>query len=150
MPGRVVGACAPRLRTTGTSYRGNRAPGQSLLPRAPRTGPPEDPAAPLFVISPDPSEISIFDERTFLSFRDRINLLRCGYVSAVQMFKTQFMRFAHALARHGISISLSKIDERLSMRMKQLALDAPGNSHRFVERRHKPRPLVVGTQNVHG
>ena len=103
-----------------------------------------------FVISPDPSEISIFDERTFLSFRDRINLLRCGYVSAVQMFKTQFMRFAHALARHGISISLSKIDERLSMRMKQLALDAPGNSHRFVERRHKPRPLVVGTQNVHG
>ena len=102
-----------------------------------------------FVISPDPSETPIFDTRTFLSFRDRINLLRCGYVSAVQMIKNQFVRFAAALGRQGISISLSKIEERMSTRMEQLAISPPGTSHRSVERRVRPRSLVVGVQNVH-
>jgi len=93
-----------------------------------------------FVIFPDASEHPIFDDRTFLSFRDRINLLRCGYVSAVQMVKAQFTRLGPALAAHGISISMAKIEERMSLRMEQFSLSAQAILHRSVERRRKPRP----------
>jgi predicted acylesterase/phospholipase RssA len=93
-----------------------------------------------FIVFPDSSEQSIFDDRTFLSFRDRINLLRCGYVSAFQMVKAQFPRLGPALAQHGISISMAKIEERMSLRMEQFSLGAQGILHRSVERRRKPRP----------
>src|SRR5205823_1711899 len=103
-----------------------------------------------FVICPDPCETPMFDERTFLSFRDRVNLLRCGYVSAVQTIKTEYKQLGAALARHGISLSLSKMDERLKMRMEQLSAGVPGNPQVPVERLQTPRPLVVTPQNVHG
>jgi NTE family protein len=67
-----------------------------------------------------PCESLIF-ERSFLSFRDRIHLLRCGYLSVVQTIKTHLTRIGPAFARHGISISVAKLEERMKTRMEQLS-----------------------------
>ena len=71
-----------------------------------------------FVITP--CENVIF-ERSFLSFRDRIHLLRCGYLSVVQMIKKHLTRIGPAFAHHGISISVAKIEERMKTRIEQLS-----------------------------
>jgi NTE family protein len=72
-----------------------------------------------FVVTP--CESLIF-ERSFLSFRDRIHLLRCGYLSVVHMIKKHVTRIGPAFARHGISISVAKIEERMKTRMEQLSV----------------------------
>lgn len=71
-----------------------------------------------FVITPCES---LMFERSFLSFRDRIHLLRCGYLSVVQMIKKHLTRIGPAFARHGISISVAKIEERMKTRIEQLS-----------------------------
>ena len=81
-----------------------------------------------FVISPDPSESLTFDRSRFLTFRDRIHLLRCGYLSAAQMIKKHVMEMRPALARHGISISIPKLEERMRTRLDQFDEGARANS----------------------
>ena len=71
-----------------------------------------------FVITP--CESLIF-EQSFLSFRDRIHLLRCGYLSVVQMIKKHLTRIRPAFGRHGISISVAKIEERTKIRIEQFS-----------------------------
>jgi NTE family protein len=73
-----------------------------------------------FVLSPARAESLMFD-RSFLRFKDRIHLMRCGYLSVVQMTKAHFGRLQPAFARHGISISMAKIEERMKTRMEQLS-----------------------------
>jgi NTE family protein len=72
-----------------------------------------------FVISPDPSESLAFDRSRFLTFRDRIHLLRCGYLSAAHTIKKHVMEMRPTLARHGISISIPKMEERMRIRLEQ-------------------------------
>lgn len=72
------------------------------------------------VISPNPSECLLL-ERSFLSFRDRVHLLRCGYLSVAEAIKEQFVRVQGRFADHGISISLSRIQERIRTRMAQFS-----------------------------
>jgi predicted acylesterase/phospholipase RssA len=73
-----------------------------------------------FVFSPKPNE-SLLVDRSFLSFRDRVHLLRCGYLSVAEMIKEQFDRLRERFAAHGISISLNRIEERMRTRMAQLS-----------------------------
>ncbi|MGH7233125.1 MAG: patatin-like phospholipase family protein [Nitrospiraceae bacterium] len=79
-----------------------------------------------FVISPKPSETMLL-ERSFLSFRDRVYLLRCGYLSVAEAIMEQFERLQGRFAAHGIAISLSRIEERMRIRMAHLsgAAEAP-------------------------
>ncbi|WP_447986940.1 patatin-like phospholipase family protein [Nitrospira sp. Nam74] len=79
-----------------------------------------------FVITPCES---LMFERSFLSFRDRIHLLRCGYLSVVQTIKKHITQIGPAFARHGISISVAKIEERLKTRTEQLSGMPPAPSH---------------------
>jgi NTE family protein len=72
-----------------------------------------------FVISPNPESLMV--ERNFLSFQDRVHLLRCGYLCVVKLIKEHFVRIRPAFARHGISISLAKIEERMKSRIEQLS-----------------------------
>src|SRR5207237_10156001 len=74
----------------------------------------------VLVISPNPSECLLLD-RSFLSFRDRVHLLRCGYLSVAEAIKEQFVRVQGRFAAHGISISLSRIQERIRKRMAQFS-----------------------------
>jgi NTE family protein len=78
-----------------------------------------------FVVTP--CENLIF-ERSFLSFRDRMHLLRCGYLSVVHMIKKHLTRIGPAFARHGLSISVAKIEERMKIRIEQLSGLSPAPS----------------------
>ena len=73
-----------------------------------------------FVVCPERSEKQLF-ERCFLSFRDRMHLLQCGYLAVVGMINEQFDRLKPALARHGISMSLAKLEERMKKRLGELS-----------------------------
>ena len=81
-----------------------------------------------FVISPDPSDSVTFDRSRFLTFQDRIHLHRCGYLSAAQMIKKHVMEMQPALARHGISISIPKLEERMRTRLQQFDEGVGANS----------------------
>jgi predicted acylesterase/phospholipase RssA len=81
-----------------------------------------------FVISPKPAEALLF-ERSFLSFRGRVHLLRCGYLSVVDAVREEFMRVRGRFEAHGISISLARMEERLQMRMEQLSAAANAPIH---------------------
>lgn len=81
-----------------------------------------------FVISPDPSESLSFERSRFLTFQDRIHLLRCGYLSAAQMIKKHVTEMRPTLARHGISISIPKMEERMRIRLQQFDEGAHASS----------------------
>lgn len=78
----------------------------------------------ILVISPKPTETLLF-ERSFLSFRDRVQLLRCGYLSAAEVMKAQLAQIEARFARQGASISLARFEERMRQRMEQLAVGDP-------------------------
>jgi NTE family protein len=82
-----------------------------------------------FVVSPDLSESLSFERSRFLTFRDRIHLLRCGYLSVVQMIKKQFPQIQPAFADHGISISLAKMEERMRIRVDQFDGGSQASNH---------------------
>jgi predicted acylesterase/phospholipase RssA len=75
-----------------------------------------------FVVCPDRSEKQLF-QRCFLSFRDRLDLIRCGYLAVVKAAHEQFAAVQPALARHGISISLAKLDERTKTWLHALTVE---------------------------
>jgi predicted acylesterase/phospholipase RssA len=75
----------------------------------------EHPDKELFVISPKPTDTFLF-ERSFLSFRDRVQLLRCGYLSAMEVIKEQFGRARALFSRNGMSLSPDKFVERMDTR----------------------------------
>jgi predicted acylesterase/phospholipase RssA len=78
----------------------------------------EHPDKELFVISPKRTDTFLF-ERSFLSFRDRVQLLRCGYLSAIEAVKEQFELVRALFARNGMSLSLARIEERTAKRIGQ-------------------------------
>lgn len=81
-----------------------------------------------FVITPSPSDPLIF-ERSFLSFRDRVYLLRSGYHSVVQVVQEDFNAVRATFAKHGIAISLAKLEERMKSRVEQLSGAPPAQQH---------------------
>lgn len=84
----------------------------------------EHPDKELFVISPKTTDHFLF-ERSFLSFRDRVQLLRCGYLSAMEVIKEQFGLARSVFARNGMSLSLDRLEKRKAACSGQLAgLDA--------------------------
>lgn len=80
----------------------------------------EHPEKECVVISPKPTE-TLFFERSFLSFRDRVYLLRCGYFAVAELVKEEFSEVRARFARYGIPISLARIEERMRKRLEQLA-----------------------------
>lgn len=84
----------------------------------------EHPDKEYFVVSPKPTEMSLFN-RSFLSFRDRALLLRCGYLSVAEVVAEHFEPIQARFARHGLAISLAKLEARMNTRMEQFAKAAP-------------------------
>jgi predicted acylesterase/phospholipase RssA len=82
----------------------------------------EHPDKELFVISPKKTDTVLF-ERSFLSFRDRVQLLQCGYLSAVEVVKEQLGVARSLFARHGMSLSLDRIEQQMAARGGQSAGD---------------------------
>jgi NTE family protein len=80
------------------------------------------------VLSPKPTEGLLF-ERSFLSFRGRVHLLRCGYLSVVDAVRADFGRVKARFEAHGIAISLPRMEERLQRRMEQMSAAACAPLH---------------------
>lgn len=76
----------------------------------------------VFVISPEPNEPLLF-ERNFLSFHDRVQLLRCAYLSTAKLIKERFAEIRTRFAHYGVPLSLAKFEERMRKRIDQL--DSP-------------------------
>ncbi len=74
----------------------------------------------LFVITPPPSETLLF-QRSFLSYRDRIRLLRAGYLSVATLVTEQFDYMHAQFGRYGLAVSRTRFTERMRRRFEQLA-----------------------------
>lgn len=73
----------------------------------------------VLVISPVEEDALLF-ERSFLSYRDRIHLLRAGYMSVMMMAKDRFEELSAQFARHGLTLSRVKFEERARGRLAGL------------------------------
>ncbi|MGC3976242.1 MAG: hypothetical protein QM771_17930 [Nitrospira sp.] len=91
----------------------------------------EYPAKEVLVISPVEEDALLF-ERSFLSYRDRIHLLRAGYVSVMTLAKDQFDGLSAQFAAHGMAISRARFEDRAVQRLARLNHVAWTSSPRVV------------------
>ena len=77
------------------------------------------PAKEVLVISPALDEPLLF-ERSFLRYRDRVQLLCSGYSAVVAMVRQHFGRIQAQCSNNGMSISLARLEQRLTPRLVQL------------------------------
>ncbi|PJA80483.1 MAG: hypothetical protein CO149_00995 [Nitrospirae bacterium CG_4_9_14_3_um_filter_51_5] len=75
----------------------------------------QHPEKAVFVLSPKPTE-SLLLERSFLSFRDRVHLLRCGYESVTETLTTRFNEVYELCQRNHIPLSLQNMKKRTNER----------------------------------
>ncbi|WHZ14210.1 MAG: hypothetical protein OJF52_001045 [Nitrospira sp.] len=73
----------------------------------------------VLVISPVEEDALLF-ERSFLSYRDRIHLLRAGYVSVMTLARDRFDDLSAQFAGHGMAVSRARFEERAERRLAQL------------------------------
>lgn len=71
----------------------------------------------VFVITPKATE-SLLLERSFLSFRDRVHLLRCGYESVTETLTAQASEIHEFCQRNHIPLSLQNMTKRINDRLE--------------------------------
>jgi NTE family protein len=77
------------------------------------------PEKEVLVISPVEDDALLF-ERSFLSYRDRIHLLRAGYVSVMTLARDRFDGLSVQFARRGLAISRARFEDRAGQRLARL------------------------------
>ena len=90
----------------------------------------------VLVISPVEEDALLF-ERSFLSYRDRIHLLRAGYMSVMMMARDRFEEVSAQFARHGVTLSRVKFEERARGRLAGFDLE------RTVVAPRPPHPVAA-------
>lgn len=73
----------------------------------------------LLMVTPGLHDALLF-ERCFLSYQDRVHLLRAGYLSVVTLVREAYESVQAQFARHGIALARAKFENRAASRMKQL------------------------------
>ena len=73
----------------------------------------------LLMITPGPHDALLF-ERSFLSYQDRVHLLRAGYQSSVTLVRNAYKNLHAQFARHGITLEQTRFEDRARSRMAQL------------------------------
>jgi predicted acylesterase/phospholipase RssA len=73
----------------------------------------------ILVISPVEEDALLF-ERSFLSYCDRIHLLRAGYMSVMTMARDRFDDLSAQFLRHGLAVSRVRFNERARERLAGL------------------------------
>lgn len=79
----------------------------------------DHPDKEVLVISPVEEDALLF-ERSFLSYRDRIHLLRAGYMSVTMLARDRFETLSAQFARHGMPLSRMTFEERARGRLAEL------------------------------
>lgn len=73
----------------------------------------------LLMITPGPHDALLFD-RSFLSYQDRVHLLRAGYLSVATLVREAYENLHAQFARHGITLERTRFEDRAAIRMAQL------------------------------
>ncbi|BFU92889.1 MAG: hypothetical protein NTAFB01_40760 [Nitrospira sp.] len=73
----------------------------------------------LLMVTPGPHDALLF-ERSFLCYRDRVQLLRAGYLSVMTLVREAYENIHAQFARHGIVIERTGFESRAALRMAQL------------------------------
>ena len=73
----------------------------------------------LLMITPGPQD-ALLVERSFLSYQDRVHLLRAGYQSVVTLARDRCDDLRAQFARHGITFGHAQFEERVTARLSQL------------------------------
>jgi predicted acylesterase/phospholipase RssA len=79
----------------------------------------DHPEKELLVITPGVNDAALF-ERSFLSYQDRVHLLRAGYLSVVTLAREAYENVQAQFARHGITLERTAFENRAVSRMAQL------------------------------
>ncbi len=79
----------------------------------------DHPDKELLVITPGINNALLF-ERSFLSYQDRVHLLRAGYLSVVTLARDRYHDLQAQFARHGIAIVQAEFEDRVTSRLAQL------------------------------
>ena len=138
----AVGKVASRMRDRGFLSIGEQASRinfdarfSQALERFQRDYPEKE----VLVISPVENDALLF-ERSFLSYRDRIHLLRAGYVSVMTLVRDWFDGLSEQFARHGLAMSRMRFDGRARRRLARLdhvaSVSAPRTPPRMVAPAH--------------
>lgn len=89
----------------------------------------------VLVISPITDDALLF-ERSFLSYRDRIHLLRAGYVSVMTLVRDRLENQSAQFARRGLVISRARFEDRAERRLARLDQVASMSPQRT------PQPMI--------
>ena len=73
----------------------------------------------LMMVAPGPHDALLF-ERSFLCYRDRVQLLRAGYLSVVTLVRETYDNIHAQFARHGITLERTRFEDRAASRIAQL------------------------------
>jgi predicted acylesterase/phospholipase RssA len=73
----------------------------------------------LLMITPGAHDALLF-ERSFLSYQDRVHLLRAGYQSVVTLVRDAYENVQAQFARHGIPLERTAFEDRAASRLAQL------------------------------
>lgn len=79
----------------------------------------DHPDKELLMITPGPHD-ALLVERSFLSYQDRVHLLRSGYQSVASLVRDGYDSLQARFARHGIALKRTSFDDRARSRMAQL------------------------------
>ncbi|NGZ11083.1 MAG: hypothetical protein CV088_17155 [Nitrospira sp. LK70] len=79
----------------------------------------DHPEKELLVITPGVNDAVLF-ERSFLSYQDRVHLLRAGYLSVVTLAREAYESVHAQFARHGIILERTGFEHRVASRMALL------------------------------
>lgn len=79
----------------------------------------DHPDKEVLVISPEQEDALLF-ERSFLSYGDRVHLLRAGYMSVMALAEDRFDELSAQFVRHGLAVSHAKFEERARARLAGL------------------------------
>ncbi len=73
----------------------------------------------LLMVTPGPHDALLF-ERSFLCYRDRVQLLRAGYLSVVTLVREAYENIQAQFARHGITLERTRFEHCAASRLAQL------------------------------
>ena len=73
----------------------------------------------LMMVTPGPHDALLF-ERSFLCYRDRVQLLRAGYLSVVALVREAYESIHAQFVRHGVTLERTRFEDRAASRMAHL------------------------------
>jgi predicted acylesterase/phospholipase RssA len=105
----------------------------------------DHPDKDLLMITPSTHD-ALLCERSFLSYQDRVHLLRAGYLSVVTLVRDAYENVRSTFARHGIALERTAFEERAASRLARLDQISAGSPS--LLRRNKGATMGLGASRA--